>query len=396
MPHPITSLHAAYPLVLLLAITLTLGACTSLQKTPTKSTTISLEASSFKALPSWRASNQQGALLAFKNSCRKNLTKSKPAAHQKPPMFTLADLQYACRQAAQWQGNARDFFEMHFEVFTASANGLRDSFYTGYYEPTLKASRTQKAGFNTPIYALPDDLITVNLGNFDQGWQGKKLWGRLEGQQLKPYWSREDIRHKNIPAQPIAWADSVDVFFLHIQGSGLLALDNGEQMRVGFAGRNGQPYTAIGKPLIEQGELEAASISMQSIRTWLAQHPERAQSIMNLNKSYIFFRPLNNSLNSIEDSGPVGAHGVPLTAQHSLAVDPDYWHYGLPLYISVEHPNNEQPLNQLLITQDTGSAIKGPLRGDVFWGSGTNAADTAGKMKSSGVTWVLLPKKSVK
>ena len=390
-----THFYTFYQYSLLVTIALAIGACSTVKKTPQQPKAIHLEQSSFQALPSWSESNQQGALNAFKKSCSKNLLRKSITSSETQPMVPLVDLHYACKQAATWQGKAREFFEIYFEVFEASFNGVRDSFYTGYYEPELNASVTQKAGFNTPIYALPEDLITVNLGSFDKGWQGKKLWGRIEGQQLKPYWTREEIHRHSIPAQPIAWADSVDVFFLHIQGSGLLALDNGEKMRVGFAGRNGQPYTAIGKPLIEQGEIDAATVSMQSIRAWLAQHPERAQSIMNLNQSYIFFRPLNNSLNNDKDSGPVGAHGVPLTAEHSIAVDPAYWHYGLPLYISAEHPSEGAQLNKLLITQDTGSAIKGPLRGDVFWGSGDYAAEVAGKMKSSGVTWVLLPKKGV-
>ncbi|HEY7772706.1 MAG TPA: MltA domain-containing protein [Marinagarivorans sp.] len=390
MTNPMLCNRVLYPHILLIAITLALGACTSSQKAPQKAKTISLEQSSFQALPNWSASDPQGALLAFKNSCGKILARNSLSSHQNQPMLSLADLQYACTQAATWHGSARQYFEQHFEVFTARFDGSRESFFTGYYEPELKASRTQTTGFNAPIYALPDDLITVNLGDFDSEWQGKKLWGRVDGQQLKPYWTREEIHHKGIPAKPIAWAaDSVDVFFLHIQGSGLLDLGNGETMRVGFAGRNGQPYTAIGKPLIEQGELDAATVSMQSIRAWLANNPKRAQSVMNLNQSYIFFRPL-------ETTGPVGAHGVPLTAEHSIAVDPAYWHYGLPLYISAENPINASPLNKLLVTQDTGSAIKGPLRGDVFWGSGAYAADMAGKMKSQGVTWVLLPKKAVK
>ena len=389
MPYPINHSHAFYPYILLLAITLAIGACSTVKKSPQKTKALTYEKSSFQALPGWSTSNQQGALLAFKNSCSKILKSKTLGARQNQPTLSLSDLKYTCTQALEWQGNARNYFENHFEVYAASFNGARDSFFTGYYEPELKASLTQKAGFNTPIHALPDDMMTVNLSDFDQEWESNKLWGRIEGKQLKPYWTREEIHRKNIPTETIAWAaDSVDVFFLHIQGSGLLTLGSGEQMRVGFAGRNGQPYTAIGKPLIEQGELDAATVSMQSIRTWLAQNPDRAQSIMNLNKSYIFFRPLNTT-------GPVGAHGVPLTAQHSIAVDPAFWHYGLPLYVSAEHPSNEHTLNQLLITQDTGSAIKGPLRGDVFWGNGDYAADMAGKMKSSGVTWVLLPKKGV-
>lgn len=386
MPHPTIRFFRLIQQILLLAFFLTISACSSLQKSPQHHKAIAVEKSSFQALPDWRSANHPNALSAFKNSCTKIVLLSNTTTlFDELPNISVADLQYACTQANQWQGNARLFFEAYFDVYTARANGSRDSFFTGYYESTLNASTTKKAALNAPIYAIPDDLITVNLSDFDQGWQGKKLWGRIDNKQLKPYWSREEIHNKNLPAEIIAWADRTDVFFLQIQGSGLLTLDSGVTLRVGFAGRNGLPYTAIGKPLIEQDELDAATISMQSIRAWLAQNPERAQSIMNLNQSYIFFRPLDSR-------GPIGAHGVPLTAHHSIAVDPEYWHYGLPLYVSAEHPNGHQTLNQLMITQDTGSAIKGPLRGDVFWGNGDYAAQMAGKMKSPGVTWVLLPK----
>lgn len=380
------SYHGKLPLIWVATFTLIICGCSVSPKAPEDNKAITLEQATFQSLPRWQGSDQENALAAFKNSCRKIREGANGATPlQNHPVLTLADLQFACTQANIWQGSARSFFENHFEVYTASSNHSRDSFFTGYYEPELNASTTPTPALNTPIYALPSDLITANLGDFERDWQGKKLWGRIENRQLKPYWNREEIANQKLPAEIIAWGDSVDVFFLHIQGSGLLTLDNGEKLRVGFAGRNGHPYTAIGKPLIEQGELDASTISMQSIRAWLAQNPDHAQRIMNINHSYIFFRPLDTS-------GPIGAHGVPLTANHSIAVDPNYWHYGLPLYISAEHPGTSNTLNQLMITQDTGSAIKGPLRGDVFWGSGDYATEMAGKMKSSGVIWVLLPK----
>lgn len=395
MPHTITMTRIALGRLLLAAISIMICACSAVHEISKPVSAVNFEKFSFQKLPNWGASDHGGALVAFKNSCSKIIQSAKE--QQGLPMLRLADLQYACQQAEHWQGHARNYFETYFDVYSASVNGARESFFTGYYEPELNASLTRKAGFQTPIYALPNDLITVNLNDFDNGWQGKKLRGRIAGAELKPYWSRATINHQGIPAPVIAWAENaVDVFFLHIQGSGLLALDNGDKLRVGFAGRNGRPYTAIGKPLIEQGALDAATISMQSIRAWLANNPARAQSIMNLNESYIFFRPLSHNQNSIEGSGPVGAHGVPLTARHSIAVDPDYWHYGLPLYISAEHPTDNGSFHQLMIAQDTGSAIKGPLRGDVFWGNGPYATEMAGKMKSKGVTWVLLPKSSVK
>lgn len=385
-------------------------------KTPTESEGVRLQLSHFHKLPGWTEQNHVKALQALGHSCPK-IIKQNPLKPLMPgedghlfddtfAMPVFSDLQAICQKNFNANTNelARRFLEDHFNVYSVTNNGLGEAFFTGYYEPKILAARQKQKGFEIPLRAAPTDIIRVDLARFDPALADKKLYGRLDGATLKPYWSRAEIargalksnKDKTSQDKPIAWvASEVDKFFLQIQGSGLLMLADGKTMRVGFAGRNGHPYTAIGKPLIERGELARETLSMQTIRAWLTANPNKAQEIMNLNASYIFFRELSTA-------APIGAQGVLLTPEHSVAIDPSVWSYGLPLYLSVTHPgfSNKVGANEtnsllarLVIAQDTGSAIKGALRGDFFWGNGEYAAAMAGKMKSKGAMWVLLPKK---
>ncbi|WP_394201014.1 murein transglycosylase A [Marinagarivorans algicola] len=383
-------------------------ACQSFESVePTKHTEsgVAMSPSRFELLPHWPQERHLHAFRALMHSCPKILKQSA----QRPlllaaPMHVFGDLQKVCQAkvSVTTGAQAKTFFETYFKVYAVTNNGSNKAFFTGYYEPQILATRQKQAGFTVPLRAPPSDIVTVDLGAFDTALAGKKLYGRLDANQLKPYWTRADINSGALGAQhdkPIAWvANDVDKFFLQVQGSGLLVLADGQTLRVGFAGRNGHPYTAIGKPLIERGELERETISMQTIRAWLLAHPSEAMQVMNLNASYIFF-----SENTAQAT--VGAQGVPLTPEHSIAIDPQYWGYGLPLYITADVPQAQASntgaraahtaaLARLVIAQDTGSAIKGALRGDFFWGSGSDAAIKAGQMKANGILWVLLPKQS--
>lgn len=413
-----SSRHRSVRVCMLLLITVTLFACQSFNpplNEPTSSTvqSMAISPSHFDRLPHWAQGNHLHAWQAFMKSCPKIMKQSA----QRPLLLSgstqvFGDLQKVCQANVNvaTHEQAKAFFETYFTVYAVSNNGNTQAFFTGYYEPQILAARQKQAGFTVPLRAPPSDIVTVNLAAFDNTLTGKKLYGRLDGNQLKPYWARAEIESGALSTQqdkPIAWlASEIDKFFLHIQGSGVLLLPDGSAMRVGFAGRNGQPYTAIGKPLIERGELDRKTISMQTIRAWLLAHPDEAQDVMNLNASYIFFRESTAA-------APVGAQGVALTPEHSIAVDPQYWSYGLPLYMTASAPqaqalNSDGPalsstpaptstlaptptLARLVIAQDTGSAIKGALRGDFFWGSGTHAAAMAGQMKANGTLWVLLP-----
>ncbi|HYD18289.1 MAG TPA: MltA domain-containing protein [Patescibacteria group bacterium] len=284
--------------------------------------------------------------------------------------------------------SARSFFESEFTPYEISDAEDRDGLFTGYYEPVLRGSLTKHDKYLVPLYARPDDLITVNLGDFKPELKGETITGRVNKDKLVPYFTRADIEKGAIKDEEkkIVWVDSaVDAFFLHIQGSGQVQMEDGTVLRVGYAAQNGHAYTAIGKSLLEKKELQPGNVSMQSIRQWLETHPDRAAEIMNINESYVFFRKL-------EGDGPLGAEGVALTPGRSLAIDKKKFPYGAPVFIDAAAPEGEGKLQRLMIAQDTGGAIRGAVRGDFFWGAGEQAAHNAGIMKSKGQAYLLLPK----
>ncbi len=276
------------------------------------------------------------------------------------------------------------FFQKHFQPVV-----VRDSssLFTGYFEPELEGSLRQKPGYATPLLRKPADLIKTKTKG---GYASKTASG------VRPYFTRKQIEQGALNGKglELIWLkDPTDAFFLHIQGSGRVKLDTGGALRVGFAGKNGRPYTPIGKILIERGEIARENISMQSIRAWLLLNPGKAQELFWKNQSYIFFR---KSGASDPNLGPAGAQGVQLTPEHSLAVDRRYTAYGTPLWLETRVPTGEGgklvPFARVMVAQDTGTAIKGPVRGDVFFGSGETAGYAAGLMQSPGRLVLLLPK----
>jgi len=353
----------------------------------------------FADLPGWKNSDPRAALQAFVRSCAK--IAAKPASE---PMGangyagTAADWQGACRGVRQESGSAaaaRSFFEANFlpvEVTSAADAPL----FTGYYEPELFVSRTRHGAYNAPIYGLPANLVSVELGLFRPQLDGEKLEGCVDGHKLLPCPTRADIDATGIAQAPVLFFanDPESVFFLHIQGSGRVRLDDGSMLRVSYAGQNGRPYKPIGRTLIERGWLDRAGMSMQAIRGWLKAHPDRARAVMESDPSYVFFRetPLDDP-----NLGSVGSEGVPLAQAASLAVDSHIHPLGLPVYLAAMRPDPDprrpaHRFDQLLIAQDTGGAIRGAMRADIFWGFGATAEAIAGRMKSSGRFFVLLPK----
>lgn len=267
-------------------------------------------------------------------------------------------------------------------------DGNADGLVTGYYEPMLRGSRSRSNAYATPVFGTPDDLIVVDLSSLYPELKHMRLRGRLEGRRLVPYYSRaewEAQQAKN--RQPILWvADPLDFFFMQIQGSGLVTLDDGSRTRLNYADQNGQPYRSIGRWLIDQGELTADQASMQNIKAWARTHPNRLQELMNANPSMVFFREV-----SADAIGPQGAMGLPLTPERSIAVDPRYIPLGTPIWLATTYPNSDRPLRRLMLAQDTGGAIRGVVRADFYWGSGDDAGTNAGKMKQSGKMWALMP-----
>lgn len=283
----------------------------------------------------------------------------------------------------------RAFFESRFTPWRATQeDGSDTGLVTGYYEPLIRGDRRRTAQARHPLYAAPDDLLVVDLASVYPELRGLRLRGRLVGNRVVPYATRAEIESGRFAGTPIAWAnDPVELFFLQIQGSGRILLPDGSHLRVGYAEHNGHPYVSIGRLLIERGELKPGEASMQGIKRWGAANPDKLPALLAENPSFVFFRELPSTL-----TGPIGAQGVPLTAERSIAVDPRFIPLGAPVFLATTRPLSTRPLNRLVMAQDTGTAIKGGVRADYFWGFGDAAGEVAGRMKQRGRMWVLLPR----
>lgn len=338
----------------------------------------------FADLDGWHDDNHVSALDVFYKSCE--------AALSKKSAFAKACAEVKSLRQKNENGDsekARAFFEKQFTPFSiADEKGNRNGLFTGYYEPEFAASRTRQGIYQTPLLGVPSDLAIQNDGE-------TKIFGRMENGRLIPYYTRAQIEAGGLDekANAIAYlADPVDAFVLHVQGSGRLKLEDGQIMRVGFAAKNGRPYHAIGATLIAWRELTRENVSMPAIRAWITNHPGRGGELMATNESYIFFRELN--LGPL--GGPLGAQGIALTDLRSLAVDKKFHELGLPLWLETRVParlpeKGLEEFRRLMFAQDTGSAITGPIRGDIYFGSGALAGEQAGHMKEAGRLYVFLP-----
>ncbi|MGD0144336.1 MAG: MltA domain-containing protein, partial [Rhizomicrobium sp.] len=355
---------------------------------------------SFSDLPGWPDNDARAALAAFRRSCialeKLPATRAMGGAGY---AGVIGDWQGACSAVPSGIVNlsaARNFFETWFAPVAIGAGNDAQGLFTGYYEPELRASRTKTGAYRTPVYGLPDDLVSVDLGLFKSALHDERIAGRIDGHRLVPYANRAEIDASGLPhAQVLLYADDpIELFFLQIQGSGRARLPDGSFLRLAFAGQNGRAYTPIGRTLIAQGALARQEVSLQSIRGWLRAHPEKARAVMESDDSFVFFQetPLGDPA-----LGSPGSEGVALTPGASLAVDSRLHPLGAPAFVAATSPDPDstkpdQPLDRLLVAQDTGGAINGPVRGDVFWGFGTAAKAIAGRMKSPGRLFVLLPK----
>jgi len=285
-----------------------------------------------------------------------------------------------------------EYLHKHFGLYKAkNEDGSKKGLITGYYQPELKGSRTKTKKYKIPLYTPPHDLITVDLSEVYPDLKYKRLRGRVEGNKLIPYFTREEISKKDYPLQgnELLWVEnSVESFFLEIQGSGVIRFEDGSTTQVGYADQNGHPYRSMGLALIRQGELKRHKVSMQSIKAWAKKNKRKLRKFLNANPSTVFFRELPQGL-----PGPIGALGVPISSERSVAIDRKYIPLGAPVFLSTTEPNSNVPLNKLMMAQDTGGAINGGVRADFYWGQGKIPGSKAGSMKQSGEIWVLLPKK---
>jgi membrane-bound lytic murein transglycosylase A len=361
-----------------------------------------LQATSFAALDQWDASDPRAALRAFAASCAKIMQRPDADAFGGSAEYgTAGDWKAACAAALNAHDfpadAARGFFGQWFTPAVAANHGDAIGLFTGYYEPELNGSRKKQGRFQTPLLARPVDLIMVDLGTFRDALKGERIAGRVDGGRLVPYAKRGDIVAGALGPRthPIVYVDDpVDAFFLQVQGSGRVKLNDGAMIRVGYDGQNGYPYTAIGRLLVERGAIAKDQLSMQAIRAWLVAHSGEARSLMDENASYVFFKELE--IANPNDGAP-GSAGVPLTAEASLAVDTRFHGLGAPIWIEAHAPapdaaKPDVDFRRLLVAQDTGGAIRGPVRGDVYWGAGKTAESVAGRMAHKGKLFVLLPK----
>jgi membrane-bound lytic murein transglycosylase A len=347
----------------------------------------------FADLPGWASADPRAALAAFRRSC--GVVTAMPAGAALGSYGgKAADWRPACAASAWTDGSrtaARAFFETRFAPLQVLAGEVKEGLFTGYYEPQLAGSRTPRGRFRVPVYGLPSDLVTVDLGRFPAARSQERIAGRMEGARLVPYATRAQIDAAGLATAPVLFYgdDPVAVFFLHIQGSGRVVFDDGQIERIAYAGQNGWPYTAIGRTLIREGAVPREAMSMQAIRDWLRANPARARKTMESNASFVFFRAL-----PIGDSnlGSPGAENVPLTPGASIAVDAKVHPLGVPFFVTTRTPDSRHSLNRLFVAQDTGGAIRGPLRADIFFGFGPDAEADAGRMKQPGRLYVLLPK----
>jgi membrane-bound lytic murein transglycosylase A len=344
----------------------------------------SLKPVSFDDLPGFAEDDLPPAFETFLRSCARGRDEG-----------ALAEV---CLKAETLSGSdaetVRAFFVDNFRAYSIKPKD-GDGVVTAYYEPVVPGSREKTGTFTTPLYPLPPDLVQITDKNRPEEWDEKLTWARKTGQGFVPFATRADIDNGALDGvvKPLVYVeDAVEAFYIHIQGSTRIELPDGSLMRVGYAGKNGHPYSSVGKAMQAKGIVPEGGFSMDAMRAFFRANPEQAETLMQENRSYIFFREIAGLAPEL---GPIGGEGVPLTAKRSIAVDTAYHRYGTPIFIDADLQTGKdrarEPFRHLMIAQDAGSAIKGPARADLFWGTGTQAGSTAGGIKASGTFTVLVP-----
>ncbi len=358
----------------------------------------------FSALPGWQADHLSQAMPAFKLGCTR--------LAMSPPDQSLGGDGTAATlggQAADWGGvcaaaralppgddnAARAFVEQNLQAYAVAADtGATSGMITGYYEPEARGARTRGGEYQTPLLSRPTDLVQVDLGDFGEDLKGRSIGGRVQDGKLVPYFDRAQIVGGALAGRRLDLlylADPIDAFVMQIQGSGRVKLPNGRVVRMVYAAQNGRPYVPIGRLLAERGEIPVAQVTMQSIRAWLNAHPGEGAALMDENPSYVFFK---EAANISPDEGPPGTLGVALTPGRSIAIDRKFIPLGAPVWIATTDPLDGSAWQRLMVAQDLGGAIRGPVRADIFFGWDADAENRAGRMRQQGSLYVLLPKPS--
>jgi membrane-bound lytic murein transglycosylase A len=349
---------------------------------------LTLAATAFSEIAGWTEDLHEEALAAFRAGA--------PVIAATPPKTRRLGIDgVALQRAARASldvadADARRFFESCFVPHRVEASG----FVTGYYEPEVVASRVPTERFHVPLYSRPGDLIEVSSSARPVGWDPEMRFGRATKSGVLPYFDREAIEQGALEGRglELAWLeDAVDAFFIHVQGSARLRLIDGATLRIAFDGKSGHAYTSIGRLAVERGILPQSAAHKDGLEAWLKQHPEEGRALMRENRSFIFFRETGQDA----ADGPIGAAGIPLIAGRSLAVDRTLHTFHTPVWVDAPELGDlrqaGRPLRRLMVAQDTGSAIVGPARGDIFVGSGAEAGSSAGRIRHHATMIALVP-----
>ncbi|MBV1901004.1 MAG: MltA domain-containing protein, partial [Kordiimonadaceae bacterium] len=356
----------------------------------------------FADLPGFEAAFSEGAsatggLAAVQTSCKKIL--SLPQNRRLPGASIggrYRDWAPACKAVEGIAGLAqlKRMLQRHFLPLEVTLEGNASGIFTGYYEALLKGSYRRTDRFNVPLYSRPPELVMVDLGKFRSDLAGRRIAGSVKNGRLIPYNSRAKIEEGALKGRDleVLWVDSaVDAYFLHVQGSGRVLMPSGSLLGIGYAAQNGFANQLIGRHLLKIGAIPRKKMSGQAIRAWLGEHPDEVMAVLKTDPSFVFFRELKKG------AGPYGSANVVLTPGHSLAVDRKHLPLHAPVWLSASHPDPTAPaerdiaFNRLMVAQDTGGAINGEIRGDVFWGFGDGPEAIAGQMANQGRYWLLLP-----
>ncbi|MBO6289167.1 MAG: murein transglycosylase A [Alphaproteobacteria bacterium] len=356
-----------------------------------KQSAVELQKVQISKLSGWQSEKFSEVSEVFNKNCYKILENVNEYIYASAIKIKTKDYQKVCSKFLSKNIRSdidmRHFIELNFDVYAVTDNGDAVGKFTSYYEAVIRASFEKSGKYKYPIYGKPKDLIEINLKDFDENLPNTRLVGRISGNKFIPYYSRREIENNGIKAPVLMWGDDlVDIHFMQIQGSAVAKMSDGSELRIGFADSNGLKFKGIGSILMEKKLLSAGEVSMPKIREWLRKNPDKAKDLMAENNRFIFQK--------ISDAdGPVGALGVSLTAGRSLAVDNQYIPLGAMMWLDTVNPDNGN-LKKIVFAQDIGSAIKGVVRGDYFWGQGEQALKHAGRMNSKGKYYIFVPKNS--
>ena len=382
----------ALSVVCMIAMACGLVGCPKEGMPPEVSGNMRLKAVSFDALDGWQSEDFSALIPVFAKNCTQ-IRKSKKEYFESTGLrIKTTDLQGVCRrfESAKIKTSAqmKTFIESEFKPYAVTDDGKSEGKFTSYYEAVIRASYKKDGKYKYPIYGRPTDLAEINLRDFDAELPDMRLVGRVENGKFVPYYNRRDIEKNGIKAPVLMWGDDlVDIHFMQIQGSAVAKMADGSEVRIGFADSNGHKFKGIGSILLQKGHIKSGEVSMPKIREWLRANPQKAEELMHENNRYIFQRITNAD-------GPVGAYGISLTAGRSLAVDTRYIPLGSMLWLDTVSPD-KRSIRKVVFAQDIGSAIKGVVRGNYFWGHGEEALEYAGRMNSVGKYYIFAPKESV-